>query len=391
MHSRQQLRTRLFTIGCAVLFTLLLLEVLLRAMYGILPPTLQIALRFVRVTPFTEQRLAPLPLWREDSDYQTIVAPDAQGIEQVGSLRVRFKVHTYAWWAGRVGFRSPPPTDGRVQAIALGDSHTFCFVDEKDCWVEQLSAGLGLRVANLGQPVTGSISHERIYRDFVANLPVNQPKWILWQWFGNDFNDDYGLALASGSNITPPPATDDSAMPVDPRLAEYSALYALIGALSPSNQRTSAQFVDPYAVQIDEQTVYLGRPYIPSAFDMAQPRNLEGERLSHDAVLRTAQRVMAREGRLVVLLMPAKEEVYWSHAERHIGRAALEQIAAPRLRMRAFCEAYDLTCLDLLPVLAARADQVLFHPDDIHLNPAGNQVVAHAVADFLRSLQDESK
>lgn len=80
--------------------------------------------------------------------------------------------------------------------MALGDSHTFCFTDAQDCWVDLLSARLGVPIANLGQPVTGSESHACRYFSFVANpdLGLRQPRLVLWQFFGNDYNDDYGLA-----------------------------------------------------------------------------------------------------------------------------------------------------------------------------------------------------
>jgi hypothetical protein len=385
----KRLLSRLAIIIFSVIFAIFSLEVAIRLLYGALPSALQIALRFVHQTPFTEARLAPLPLWQEDMTYQMAVRPEARSVQQVGSLSVRFRVNTYSWWGGHVGFRTPPPEDGDVKAVALGDSHTFCFTDEQDCWVNLLSARLGVPIANLGQPVTGSESHARRYYSFVANpaLGLRQPRLVLWQFFGNDYNDDYGLALLNGTARTPsgiaPPAPSES--PLAAWLRQYSALFALLDALTRADEPQMKLFVDPYRVTAGQVDIAFGRPYLAEAFDMRQARNLEGEALSQAAILRTRDLVEANDGRFVVILMPTKEEVYRHLTEPYLGAAYLDQLAAPRLRLLAFCAAERLTCLDLTPELSARAQQgqQLFFSDDIHLNALGNRAVAEIVADFL--------
>src|SRR5258707_8831933 len=163
-----------------VFLALLIAEAGVRLLYGALPMGLQIALRNVRVTPFTDQQLAPPPLWQDDQDYQMIVRPGAVNSLQAGSPTVTFHVSSYGWWGGRVGFRSPQPQDGTVPAVALGDSFTFCFTELPDCWVNLLEQQTGLKIANLGQPVTGSIGHARLYFDFVAKpeLKLKQPSLV---------------------------------------------------------------------------------------------------------------------------------------------------------------------------------------------------------------------
>ncbi|MFQ3536219.1 MAG: hypothetical protein SNJ58_10100 [Aggregatilineales bacterium] len=386
--------SRLAAAGIGTLLALLLLEVGIRLSYTALPSALQIALRFVHQTPFTEARLAPLPLWREDSTYQMVVAPNAQDVEQVGSLSVRFRVSTHAWWGGHIGFRTPQPTDGDVPAVALGDSHTFCFTDEADCWVNLLSARLGVPIANLGQPVTGSESHARRYYSFVANpaLGLKQPRLVLWQFFGNDYNDDYGLALLSGTARTPPLA--DLPAPVEAPfvawLREYSAVFALLDALGRADDPQMVLFVDPYRVIDGQVDITFGRRYLAEALDMRQTRNHEGEQLSQAAILRTRALVEANGGRFVVILVPTKEEVYRHLTERYLGAAYLDQLAEPRLRLLNFCAAEQLTCLDLTPALTERAlqGQQLFFRDDIHLNATGNRAVSEIIADFLAGHHD---
>ncbi|MCS6869911.1 MAG: hypothetical protein RML95_14995 [Anaerolineae bacterium] len=384
-----KLLSRLAVVSISIIFALLLLEIGVRLLYSNLPSSLQIALRFVHQTPFTEARLAPLPLWREDSTFQTVVAPEVRDVEQIGSLSVRFRVSTYAWWNGHVGFRTPPPEDGHVKAVALGDSHTFCFTNDQDCWVNLLSARIGVPIANLGQPVTGSESHARRYYSFVANpmLGLRQPRLVLWQFFGNDYNDDYGLAVLNGTAQTPPILTSPAApeSPLVTWLRQYSAVFALLDALRRTDDPQMTLFVDPYRASHGQIDITFGRRYLAEAFDMRQARNREGEQLSQAAILRTRSLVEANGGKFVVILMPTKEEVYRHLTEPYLGAAYLDQLAEPRLRLLAFCAAQQLTCLDLTSALTKRAlqGQQLFFRDDIHLNALGNQAVAEIIADFL--------
>jgi hypothetical protein len=387
----KRLRAVLVRIG-AILFGLVLafiiVEIGLRLSYHSLSPKLQTALRDVRITPFTQDRLAPPSLWRADTRYLTIVTPGAENSLQAGSPDVLFHVTSYAWWNGRVGFRSPQPTEGVVQAAAVGDSFTFCFTEVESCWVTLLATQTGIPIANLGQPVTGSVSHARIYQDFIGSIDaLKQPKWVLWEFYGNDFNDDYGLAQLEGTAKTPPPA-DNTATPAPDTgfklwLREHSMIYALIGAMIRGSNPGVDMFVDPYHVQAHGIDIAFGQSYIRDAFDMSQARNQEGEQLSYAAMLGTKATVESHGGKFIVLLFPTKEEVYRSLTEPQMGKAAVDAIAEPRLRMLAFCQAQKLTCLDLLPALQAHSSTQLYFTTDPHLNVAGNRIAADAIAQFL--------
>lgn len=386
----RRVATRLLLIAFGLLLAWLIAEIGVRALYGALPASLQIALRDVRLTPFGDQRLAPPPLWQADQDYLTIVRPGARDLLQAGSPTVLFPVSSYEWWGGRVGFRSPPPTDGNVEAIALGDSHTFCFTAAADCWVTLVGDALSIRLYNLGQPVTGSVGHARIYRDFVAkpDLGLKQPRLVLWQFYGNDYNDDYGLALLNGTARTPPPPDQPADTPtigLQRWLLDHAAVYALIDALTRRNPGVDI-FVDPHRVIHQGVDISFGQRYIRESFDMSQPRNQEGESLTRAAILEALRLTADNRGHFVILVMPAKEEVYRALTLPVLGAEALDAIAAPRVNMLAFCMEERLTCFDLLPALQAQAEAnvQVFFPTDTHLNATGNRVVAEAVSAFLR-------
>lgn len=390
---RRRLVKRLGAGLFGVLFAILIVEIAVRLLFGSLPTGLQTVLRFVRVTPFTDQRLAPLPLYEGDRDYQTIMRPGARDELQVGSMNVSFLVSTYGWWGGRVGFRSPQPETGRVDAVALGDSFTACIVDLADCWVTLLSSETGIPFLNMGQTATGSLSHARLFWDFVAKpeLGIGQPKVVLWQFFGNDYNDDFGLALINGTNQTPAPAdpmttnmtwrfTGD----LDRWLMENSAVYALLTAMSRVGN-TQALFVDPFHIQIGEGPLDFGQDYLIRAFDMNEARNLEGEQISQRAIRETRDTVEKNGGIFVVVIVPTKEEIYRRWTEPEMGAARIDGLEAPRRRLMAFCAAQDLTCFDAEAALkaASAGGAHLYYKDDMHLNPAGNRVLADAVAAFL--------
>jgi hypothetical protein len=377
----------------AVLFglalSLLIAETAVRLLYAWLPIGLQTALRNVHVTPFGDARLAPPPLWQSDLDYLNIVRPGAVNSLQAGSPTVTFHVTSYNWWGGRVGFRSPPPDDGNVQAVAIGDSFTFCYTELEDCWVTRVRQDTGLPLLNMGQPVTGSLSHARLYYDFVAKpeLKLKQPRLVLWQFFGNDYNDDYGLADLNHTTKTPPQPTPTAAPLPQGALAvwlrENSAMYGILSALMRRDPGVE-QFVEPYHVRSGNVDLLFGSTYIRDSFDMTQARNQEGEQLSQKAILQTHDLVEKNGGRFVVLAFPTKEEVYRALTEPQMGKAALDGLAAPRLRLLDFCKAQNLTCLDLLPGLQAQAGRQLYYANDSHLNSEGNRVVAALVSAFLR-------
>jgi hypothetical protein len=361
----------------------LLAEVLLRVLFFSLPPRLQLILDEVRITPFTERHLLPDPIWQPDIDYLTITRP-VQNYEQFGSAEVRFKVSTATLWGQRGAFRTRQElVDRRVDGIALGDSFTFCFTEERDCWVQRLGDLTGRNVINLGVTSTGSVAHERVLENF--GMPL-KPPLVLWQWWGNDANEDYGLAAMRGETDLPSP----NPLPLAPKpnwWDRHSAVYVLLKLIFGSDRQFegSLQFWDrEYAAQGDVRLAF-GRPYLWGAFDMSLPNNQYGWARSQGAFLDARRMIESYGGRLVIVLIPTKEQVYRDMAEPLIGVEKMALLDQNYALMLTFCKEDSLTCIDMLPVFqqhAAQGEQ-LYYTTDIHLNPRGNEVLAGSLADWL--------
>ena len=379
---------RLAGITFGLLLGWLLAEVLLRLMFFSLPPRLQLVLAEVHKTPFTDSRLLPDPIWEPDREYLIQTRP-VQNQVQYGSAEVRFTVTTNTLWGSHLAFRTRQDlVDSHVDGVAVGDSFTFCFTDEADCWVWQLGQMTKRNLINLGITSTGAVSHQRVLINF--GLPL-QPALVLWQWFGNDANEDYGLAQLNGettitSPVPPPP------IPKRSWWDDNSALYTLLKLyLGPADDYDATlQFHAPYYAKKGDVRLSFGEPYLLNAFDMSQPHNQYGWTRSQAAMLDARDRVEDYGGTILFILMPTKEQVYRDMAAPLLGPDKMAMIDGPYAWMQDFCTRENLTCLDLLPVFQeyAQAGEQVYFTTDMHINPRGNTILAETLAAWLDAHPD---
>lgn len=366
-----------------VLLAWLLAEVLLRVFFFSLPPKLQLVLDDVHKTPFTDARLLPDPIWQPDTKYLTITRP-VTNQEQFGSAEVRFTVSTQALWGSKAAFRTQQAlVDRYVDAVAVGDSFTFCFTALEDCWVQQFGVRTDRNVINLGITSTGSVSHLRVLGDF--GMPL-QPPLVIWQWYGNDANEDFGLATLNGETDVQspnPPLPAPERNWLDDNSAFYTLLKLLLGA--EDDYEAALQFHDPEYAEKGDVALAFGRSYLWDAFDMMQPHNLDGWARSQAAFRAAQQMVDGYGGTLLIVLMPTKEQVYREMSLPLIGEEKLALLDKSYQMMLDFCAAEGLTCIDLLPVFAPHvaAGEQLYYTTDIHLNPRGNEVLAEYLVQWV--------
>ena len=392
MMLRQRLRW-FFVLVLWLIVIVALLELALRVFASALPPRLQEA-------AYIAMRGVPYPepwdrAWTRNPDHYFVLKPGLVDALQFGSPSVRFHLSTIELWeGGGIGFRTRPVTYF-VDAVIVGDSFAFCFTERSDCWVSHLERETGLGIVNLGQPGTGSHSHLLILQDFGTPL---RPPLVIWQFFGNDFNDDYGLFSANGKLE---PLADDGIAEADDAserdelrswLRRRSALYAVLESVVPAWRRfrdpNAAEFEERYAVTLPTgEQLRFGQPYEAKALDMSRAVNQAGYEISRAAFDSARQLVSSWGGELVLALVPTREEVYESLTSAALG-ADLDAISSARLAMLDLCAELELLCYDALADLRERAatNELLYYADDLHFNPLGNRVFA----ELLRARLDES-
>lgn len=367
-----------------LLIIAILLEILLRVFAPNLPGAVGVAVRWVTTgQPYQEEWTQA---WQQNIDHYWTLRPDIDNALQYGSPTVSFNMSTVELWddAG-IGFRNDP-VDYFVDAVVVGDSFGMCFTERTDCWVEQFTEQSGLGVVNLSQPVTGTTSHLRILRDFgIPLLETNPEPLVIWQFFGNDFNDDYGLAVFR-DEIEPLEAEQSQATEV----RQWSALVAVAQTLFTGQfvgvPDSEALFLKPYRATYGQDNVLqFGGEYELNALDMSREINQIGYNYSVTAFEEAQGIVENMNGTLLIVIIPTREEVYSEITAPIMGADNLAKLNSARMAMLDLCAELSLTCFDAYDAFVDLANQgeALYFSDDMHLNPYGNQVLAEALAGWL--------
>ncbi len=375
-----KLFSRLFAVLWGLVLAWLFLEIGMRAGFDYLPAWVRGAIQNVREVPWNDETIVPPPPLIPDNDYQQILKPDLHN-RTFFFADGSFHLDTIRLWDGRVGMRTRPPV-WPVDIAAVGDSFTVCFTEFEDCWVERLHTDQGWSVMDLGQIATGSLSHLRILETFGKPL---EPKIVLWQWYSNDFNDDYGLALLHGDTA----ALDDGITRADStpdygRLADYSAVYRTLRQWW-TDHHSSRGGEDERTITVKGHAVQIGGAYTYYSSRMG-PVNRYGFERTVEALDEAQQLVRDQMGaELVIVLIPTKDEVYGADAAEALGQDYLDTVSEGRLRLLDVCAERGWRCIDPLATFQAeiQAGRMVYYPLDSHLNPDGNRVLARVIEDYL--------
>ena len=382
---------RMATIVFGLLLGWLAIELLARLAFPLLPYPIQVTTRHVYRNPFTQETILPEQIWQDDDHFQFISRANVDNELQYPDPRIGFFVTTKNWLDAHshVGFRVPDLSwEPRwpVDTLFVGDSFTFCYTDYVHCWTQQLATQHDLSVVNMGQVATGSQSHLNILQTF--GLPY-EPQLVVWQWYGNDFNDDYGFAVDTGKIE---PFTEPNASFVsEPRsrlsrwFYEHAVVYRLayIMRMRWGQPTLNHYLADPYWFDGDDFSFAYGRSYTYDSTDMANPKNVYGRDQTFTALQQA--RTILGDTPLVIILIPSKEEVYGRWLEPTLGPEYLQTLAQGRQQMLHFCQVEKFLCFDALPSLQVYAEngELLYWTHDSHLNDLGNQYLAAIVWEFL--------
>jgi len=372
-------RTRILLMSGSVIFTLLLIEIFVRAFFDVLPVEIQREIQAVQRAPWDETRLIPVMPFTLDKNIQAYIAPNYTDYPiRWGDASFTFTTRGVEWH--RAGLRSPEPI-WTIDALIIGDSFSFCWVEEADCWGWKLQTDYGWHIINAGQPGTGTGAQLAMMREIATPY---EPKLIIWQMYSNDSQDDYDLARmneAVGELKTPPPA-------IPPRplvgLEKYSVIALMLDNIL--NPPPAPSVIDNQKVRIDGRNLLIpsgdyppadNRLYESVAYGWEQ--NITHYQQGHDY----AQSIGAE---VLIVLIPTKEEAYRAKLTDVYDEEYWSQVGDSRVRLLELCESEGWHCVDMLPIFEqAIADgQTVYWGYDFHLDASGNALVAQAVDAYIR-------
>ncbi len=372
---RGQLRLKLFALSLGVLMAFALIETLPRLLPGLMPAKVRSVVR----------------IYDARASWERMMQPDAQlGFSLRPGLDLKFPsegreigIRTTSLGINNLGFRDIG-TSAPFEAVALGDSFTFCDDSPAEaCWVKLLSDRTGLSIATLGVNGYSNLAEARLLAKVGEHL---KPRLVLAGFFPNDFKDNLHFDNWTRSG------TDDywtwmrrqRRSDASDLLARYSVTYRLIDAARRYGRR------DTYRHR-EGGLDFMFRADAWWRKVVENPGGTKGFGLMRKALRDMKEQAASLDAELVVLLFPFKEQVYWHIAQQYQPEGHVytrEQIEAPLAAVREFCDQEGLRCCDLTDALTARALQgkQLYLPVGAHWNDLGNAVVAEETQRCLSEL-----
>lgn len=291
----------------------------------------------------------------------------------------QISIRTVDYGLGNIGFRdigAKAPFAG----ITLGDSFSFCDdVSAEDCWIRQLGDRSGLSVASLGVSGYSTMAEARLLKRYGAQL---KPRIVLASVFANDFSDNLDFAewLKSGSqNFWEWRADRERPGALFRWLVDHSKIVRLVDSASRSRGRHI------YQVKRDRLDLVFQPWWVEPLSDARKEDRAAGWALMRDAFLDMRTSAEAMGAKLVLVLIPTKEEVYFDSVRAELPNAAKLSVDRPYDVVRQFCRDQGIVCCDTTPALqehARQGDQVYLRVSG-HWNALGGQVGAEAVNECL--------
>lgn len=274
-------------------------------------------------------------------------------------------------------------TDPPWQVIALGDSFTFCDdTTAEACWVTRLGKKIGMSAGTLGVNGYSNLAEARLLEKVAPRL---SPKIVLVGFFPNDFKDNLHFRnwTKTGSDDYWTWMRQQRRSDVSDTLANYSILYRLIDAARRYGSRDTFEYKDG---KLD--FVFRADSWWKTVLE--NPGATPGYHLSEEAFRSMAATANAAGAKLVVLLFPFKEQVYWDVAKRYTtggDRLEVADIDAPMLAVRKFLDKEGIAVCDLTEDLrrAAAEREQLYLRAGAHWTDVGNDVAADSIAACLAS------
>lgn len=275
-----------------------------------------------------------------------------------------------------IGTRAP------FDAVAIGDSFTFCDDSSAEaCWVRLLSDRTKLSIADLGVNGYSNLAEQRL----LAKVgPTLKPKLVLLGFFPNDFKDNVHFENWTKSG-TPDYWTwmrRKRRSDLSEWLARNSFLYRLFDAARRYGSRRT------YEIRQGELELVLRSD--DWWWGVVQRSEVTPTyHLTQRALAETQATAESWGSKLVVLLFPFKEQVYWHIAREYLergGELTEQDIDAPLRTIGEFLASRSIEYCDLTPALRAEAKKgtALYLKAGAHWTPAGNRAAADAIEGCLK-------
>jgi hypothetical protein len=259
-------------------------------------------------------------------------------------------------------------------------------VDQAEVWSEQLEQTIGQPIINLSQVGASSLQEARIYQRYGRQLPA--PRVVFWLFFQNDLKDNLRFAQWLDPSANIPQAVRLPSQPCPGLLHRLLKQTSLAYELLLFWQRTceySATLPTPtYQAESLSLRFCLDHDICDPAVQAGMLNH--GWPLTRQALLDIEAQLAQTGTTLVIVVVPAKEQVYAAQFRQVAALPAdydVDQLVAP---LREFCHTEKLPCLDLTEPFRADVGQgpQRYFPIDIHWNAAGHALTAEAVYDFLQ-------
>lgn len=347
----------------SVIFALGVLELVLRAMPGLMPEEAQLRIHWRQMAQ------ADTASTRADPYLGFAYEANAHSSLDQTSVRFGFRMDSH-------GFRNIGAWPVRADVVAVGDSWVFSYgVNDEETWPRQVERSLpGSRVINLGLSGFGPEQYTRAYERFGAAL---HPKVLLYGIFpGNDLLDtgDFERWLAAGSpgNYNTWRTTTRVRRLNTPVIGK--SYVVLLVKESWKNRR--ARFGSRTVTWKDGQRLKLtGNLYLRDARH-AHPGDPQFEG-ALTALERARTDAAANGTHVVVLLFPTKEEVYLPLLDQAVPRPLppfAQELARRGIDYIDFTEPFTAQ---------AKAGRTVYFELDPHPNQAGYALIARTVTDYL--------
>jgi hypothetical protein len=280
-----------------------------------------------------------------------------------------------------IGFRdigTEPPFD----AIAVGGSLTLCDdVPVEGCWVRQVADSTGRSIATLGVNGYSTRAAVRMLDLYGRKFA---PQLVLAEVFPNDFKDEVVFEewKRSGTdNYWIWAAELRGRGPVARWLGANSIVYRAIDGFRRSWTRRIFSYQDDdldFVFRFDGWWLRLARD---ATADPGWP-------LIRDSIAEFRRIAAEMDSRLLVVVTPSKEQVYWDIARRFLPESDSLDPDAPTRAVVAACRENGVAVCDLTEPLRAEArrGKQLYHQISGHWNDAGGGAAARAVHACLEEL-----